>query len=215
VPSSATVAEIRMAYFKLAVKVHPDVNDSPEAAEEFRRLDRAYRLLTEDASQRQFYDDGEAQGGFAEDDPRWALYEDPEGMRNRWRALVRDRSVMREAVAAELREADEDLKELGEGLSRGDLRAVAAFARHQPLLTSAVAAPVVAVALLTRYPPLALALLKVSPVVRFWGVMLVPWTLIVGEAIGDIDVSSWLWQKLVDRARARQERRKAKRLAAK
>ena len=62
-------------------------------------------------------------------------------MRNRWRALVRDRSVMREAVAAELREADEDLKELGEGLSRGDLRAVAAFARHQPLLTSAVAAP--------------------------------------------------------------------------
>ena len=88
-PSSATVAEIRMAYFKLAVKVHPDVNDSPEAAEEFRRLDRAYRLLTEDASQRQFYDDGEAQGGFAEDDPRWALYEDPEGMRNRWRALVR------------------------------------------------------------------------------------------------------------------------------
>ena len=72
-----------------------------------------------------------------------------------------------------------------------------------------------AVALLTRYPPLALALLKVSPVVRFWGVMLVPWTLIVGEAIGDIDVSSWLWQKLVDRARARQERRKAKRLAAK
>ena len=58
VPRSATPSEIKVTYFKLAIKVHPDINDSPDAAAEFRRLGRAYSHLS-DPCQRKLYDENE------------------------------------------------------------------------------------------------------------------------------------------------------------
>jgi hypothetical protein len=45
VPSSATPAEIKRAYYKLALKYHPDRN--PNGAEDFRRVNEAYTKVTE------------------------------------------------------------------------------------------------------------------------------------------------------------------------
>ena len=55
VTPDATSAQIKSAYRKLAKQYHPDVNDSPDAAEKFREITEAYDTLT-DPDRRSLYD---------------------------------------------------------------------------------------------------------------------------------------------------------------
>lgn len=55
VSKTATDAEIKSAFRKLAKKYHPDVSKEPDAAEKFKEAQEAYAVLS-DASKRQQYD---------------------------------------------------------------------------------------------------------------------------------------------------------------
>ena len=55
VTPDATSAQIKSAYRKLAKQYHPDVNDSPDAAEKFREITEAYDTLL-DPDRRSLYD---------------------------------------------------------------------------------------------------------------------------------------------------------------
>src|ERR671934_2236427 len=56
VPKTATEAEIRKAYRKLAMKYHPDRNPNDKEAEErFKEINEAYQVLS-DAKKRAHYD---------------------------------------------------------------------------------------------------------------------------------------------------------------
>ena len=55
VDRGATQAQIQAAYRKLARKLHPDVNKSPDAEEKFKRLNEAHEVL-QDAEKRRRYD---------------------------------------------------------------------------------------------------------------------------------------------------------------
>ncbi len=46
VPQGAGLEEVKTAFRKQAFRLHPDLNPSPKAAEEFRRLNEAYVLLS-------------------------------------------------------------------------------------------------------------------------------------------------------------------------
>jgi molecular chaperone DnaJ len=71
VPQSASTADIKAAYRKLALKYHPDRNpDNKEAEAKFKEVSQAYSVLSDD-SKRKTYDqygqagvDGMNQGGF-------------------------------------------------------------------------------------------------------------------------------------------------------
>jgi molecular chaperone DnaJ len=75
VERSATEAEIKKAFRRLAQKWHPDVNTDAEAQERFKEINEAYQILS-DPQQRQRYDlfgkagvgagaDGGFEAGFA------------------------------------------------------------------------------------------------------------------------------------------------------
>ena len=55
VAKDAGEAEIKKAYKKKSLKVHPDKNKAPEAQEAFKRLSQAYVTLS-DAGKRRQYD---------------------------------------------------------------------------------------------------------------------------------------------------------------
>jgi curved DNA-binding protein CbpA len=55
VSRDATVTQIKRAYRKLAKQYHPDLNNSPDAAERFREITEAYDTLT-DPDRRRRYD---------------------------------------------------------------------------------------------------------------------------------------------------------------
>ena len=56
VPSSASIADIKSAFRRLAANYHPDRNASPEAPARFRAVQSAYEVLSDD-DKRQAYDD--------------------------------------------------------------------------------------------------------------------------------------------------------------
>ncbi|HUI28196.1 MAG TPA: molecular chaperone DnaJ [Candidatus Kryptonia bacterium] len=69
VPRSATTADIKKAYRKLARKYHPDVNPGNKAAEEkFKAISQAHDVLS-DANKRKLYDEFGAAGLQAGFDP--------------------------------------------------------------------------------------------------------------------------------------------------
>jgi DnaJ-class molecular chaperone len=45
ISSSASMAEIKKAYRLKAKEFHPDVNDSPDAADQFRKITEAYHRI--------------------------------------------------------------------------------------------------------------------------------------------------------------------------
>ncbi len=51
----ATVSDIRKAYRKIAIKLHPNVNKNPQAHSEFIELSKAYQVLN-NSVQRKRYD---------------------------------------------------------------------------------------------------------------------------------------------------------------
>ena len=108
VDAAATPAQIKLAFFRKARRVHPDVNPSDDAPEEFRQLEAAYRELSSRHSEP--HHDGSQQGS-AEHDPRWRQYADPEAARARWRALFADREIILDALRGEAAEMEADLKE--------------------------------------------------------------------------------------------------------
>jgi DnaJ-class molecular chaperone len=55
VPESATQADIKKAYRKLAKQYHPDANaNDPHAAERFKEVGEAYAVLSDDTKRKQY-----------------------------------------------------------------------------------------------------------------------------------------------------------------
>ena len=54
VPSTADDSMLRRAYVKRAKLLHPDVNPSPEAATDFRRIAEAYEVLRDERKRKRY-----------------------------------------------------------------------------------------------------------------------------------------------------------------
>ncbi|KAF2289165.1 hypothetical protein GH714_029199 [Hevea brasiliensis] len=54
VEKTCSVEEIRKAYKKLSLKVHPDKNKAPGSEEAFKKVSKAFKCLSDDTSRRQY-----------------------------------------------------------------------------------------------------------------------------------------------------------------
>ena len=54
VPRTADAAALKRAYRKLAMEFHPDRNASPDAAEKFKEINRAYEVLSDDQTRARY-----------------------------------------------------------------------------------------------------------------------------------------------------------------
>ena len=57
IPRDATAEQIKRAFRKMAMQVHPDVTDDPEAEEKFKAINEAYEVLS-DPQKKAIYDRG-------------------------------------------------------------------------------------------------------------------------------------------------------------
>ncbi|KVH91988.1 chaperone protein dnaJ 49 [Cynara cardunculus var. scolymus] len=62
VGKSCSVEEIRRAYRKLSLKVHPDKNKAPGSEEAFKKVSKAFMCLSDETSRRQYDQTGLADG---------------------------------------------------------------------------------------------------------------------------------------------------------
>lgn len=71
IQKSATAAEIKSAYRKLALKYHPDKNKAKDAEEKFKEINEAYQVLSDESKRKQYDQFGHAafQGGAAGGNP--------------------------------------------------------------------------------------------------------------------------------------------------
>lgn len=63
VPSSASEAEIKKSYRKLARQFHPDVNKDPNAEEKFKEVNAAYEILSDKNKRAQYDAQGDSMFG--------------------------------------------------------------------------------------------------------------------------------------------------------
>ncbi|KAK6930166.1 protein of unknown function DUF1977, DnaJ-like [Dillenia turbinata] len=59
VEKSCSVEDIRKAYRKLSLKVHPDKNRAPGSEEAFKKVSKAFKCLSDDGSRRQYDQTGQ------------------------------------------------------------------------------------------------------------------------------------------------------------
>lgn len=62
VGKTCSVEEIRRAYRKLSLKVHPDKNKAPGSEEAFKKVSKAFKCLSDETSRRQYDQTGLADG---------------------------------------------------------------------------------------------------------------------------------------------------------
>lgn len=62
VGKTCSVEEIKKAYRKLSLKVHPDKNKAPGSEEAFKKVSKAFKCLSDDNSRRQYDHTGIAEG---------------------------------------------------------------------------------------------------------------------------------------------------------
>ena len=103
ISKDASADDIKRAYRKLARKLHPDINDAPDAEDRFKRISEAYAVLS-DADKRRRYD---AYG--------------PEGVRDGFNEAAYER--MRQGFGVGGQGFHVDLEELLRGAGFGGFRA--------------------------------------------------------------------------------------------
>ena len=166
VTSKSSEKDIKLAYYRLAKKHHPDMNPEDRAAAraKFHKINDAYELLK---------DGGNARAGASAKTGRDSNYDARNRQRQQqrtqrvdprsgfdediaWSEILDDTDVMNEALTDYMHQVENDFEEAYELVKKGDFSGIQAFIIEHPLVSASFVSALVAL----RYPPLALFILR-------------------------------------------------------
>ena len=201
--------DIKLAYFRLAKKYHPDINTGPEARLIFQKLANAYEILGDEDDKRKYdMHNSSAWSGFSSDsqktnnayneeyDSSSSSYDTTRGRTPEeiFKTVLQDISVIKEAAMLYGRDFGEDMKGLGSSLLKGDLKSAGHFISNNKVVLLGITVPLV---IATRHP---LALMLTGRYIFIWSQVAVKSLIISGQAYQAAD---WIWSRTVCLARAR------------
>lgn len=157
VPKTATAKEIKIAYFNVAKKYHPDLNPGdPKAKEKFQKVSSAYELLS-DETRRRIYDTT----GFSKDSSQSAYgasaSQQAQHAEEVFRTVQQDVEVITEALESYGQELKEEVQYFVDCVRARDWEKVNETISANKGLIFGIIVPT---ALFIRYPPAVFAILR-------------------------------------------------------
>ncbi|OQR92066.1 hypothetical protein ACHHYP_04102 [Achlya hypogyna] len=199
VPRTATAKDIKLAYFREAKKVHPDLNpNDQQATRKFRELTEAYEVLS-DPTRRAEADSGADK---ASSSRFWQQHTEPHHDEQVFSSVLDDATIVKDAFQLYVRDLHAEFVFARDAAARGEWRSVWRVVRERKGLIFGIVMPV---ALFVRFPAV------------------IPWIgrgLVLGGEllIGALAyspalrrTSGWLWRRIVQLSRDRKARHAAPR----
>lgn len=206
VSKTATAKEIKLAYFREAKKVHPDLNpNDPTAKEQFQRVSAAYELLSDESRRRAYDRTGRT------NEPTYGPSGGTGGSSNRtgqqhaedvFNSVKEDMDVVREAFSLYTQELKDELNYAVDCAKEQEWREVWAVARDHKFLIMGVVIPTV---VFLRYPPAVFVVLRM-----LWAVSNV--ALVGLLRSGNISTAArMVWQGIVNLSKEQRHRSRSPR----
>lgn len=201
VDRGATEKDIKLAYFRLAKKHHPDLNSGdPKARERFQKVAAAYEILRDPLRRRQYDTTGHTseQQAASETDGAQYTYTAQQHAEDMFRTVTEDADVVRDAVAGLVQDMQDEFTYAAECAARGEWNEVWEVLKTHKGLVFGVVVPL---ALIFRFP----ALVIMAGRMILAGSQLVLLVLLRNGQLPQ--VARWVWARIVALARERNSRK--------